>query len=150
MKVVLDTNVLISAFKDEHSYQKRIIDEIIHGRLEAFANRQTLRENRFILNKLIAEYAYKKELETYFTQVVPVDNKRQIRIVADPEDSKIVESAVEAKADYLVTEDQALLELSPFQGVKIVEPIEFWSLYQEQVGEDPWQKWIKFVSNDKR
>lgn len=146
MKVVLDTNVLIDGFKDEYSYQKRIIDEIIHGRIEAFANRQTLRENRFILTKIVDDYAYRKELEEFFTQIVPVDNKRQVHIVADPEDSKIVESAVEAAADYLITEDKALLELSPYQKVKIVTPIEFWSIYEEETGDDPWKKWIKFVS----
>ena len=42
MKVVLDTNVLITAFKDDYSYQKQIIDEIARGRIEAFANSQTM------------------------------------------------------------------------------------------------------------
>ncbi len=146
MKVVLDTNVLISAFKDEYSYQKRIIDEIVAGRISAYANRQTIRENHLILNRLIEDVAYKKELQDFFGQVIPVDNKRQIRLAADPEDSKILESAVEARADYLITEDNALLEENPFQGIKIVQPIEFWSIYEEQQGNDPWQKWIKFVS----
>ncbi len=163
MKVVLDTNVLITAFKDEYSYQKRIINEIVAGRVEAFANHQTLRENRLILNKIVQDYQFKKELDAFFTQVNEVVNRRQIRVVSDPEDNKILESAVEAKADYLITEDRALLELSPFRiagggagagnrggrEVKIVEPIEFWKFYEEQTGNDPWQKWIKFVSGDR-
>lgn len=146
MKVVLDTNVLISGFKDEYSYQKRIIDLIIDGRISAYANKQTLRENHFILNKLVEDFGYKKELQDFFAQVIPVDNKRQIRLAADPEDSKILESAVEARADYLITEDRALLDENPFKGIKIVQPIEFWSIYEEEQGNDPWQKWIKYVS----
>ena len=142
MKVVLDTNVLIDAFKDEYSYQKRIIDEVIRGRIEAFANNQTLRENRLILERLISDSRFKRELESLFSQINSVENHRRINIVSDPEDNKILESAVEAQADFLVTEDKVLLELAQYSGVKIVEPIVFWKTYEESF-EDPWQKWIR-------
>ncbi len=145
MKVVLDTNVFITAFKDEYSYQKRIIDEIIGGRLMAYANRQTLRENHLILRRMINDGAYLKELNNLFAKINVVENRRQIHAVSDKEDNKILESAVEARADFLITEDRALLELNPFRAVKIVEPGEFWVIYEEETGEDPWQKWIKFV-----
>ncbi len=150
MKVVLDTNVLISGFKDEYSYQKQIINEIIAGRIEAFANHQTLRENRFILDKLVEDYSYKQELDKFFSQVNSVHNPRRITIVSDPEDNKILESAVEAGADFLITEDQVLLDLDPFQGIRIVPPIVFWKNYEEDQGNDPWMKWVRFVSGDRR
>lgn len=150
MKVVLDTNVLITAFKDDYSYQKQIIDEVIAGRIEAFANAQTMRENRFILGKLVRDDAYKRELENFFAQVNAVENHRRIRASSDPEDNKILESAAEAHADYLITEDRVLLELNPFGKIKIVQPAEFWSIYSEQTGNDPWHKWVKFVSGDRR
>lgn len=146
MKVVLDTNVLIDAFKDEYSYQKRIIDEIIQGRLEAYANIQTLRENRLILERLITDESYKKELDNFFNQINHVQNRRLVKIVSDSEDNKILESAVEAGADYLITEDKALLEVGNYRDVKVIAPIEFWKMYEEQIGEDPWQRWIKYVS----
>ncbi len=136
---------MITAFKDEYSYQKRIIDEIISGAIEAFANRQTLRENRLILGRLISDDLYRGELENFFGRVIAVENRRKVHAVSDREDNKILESAVEAKADYLITEDRALLELNPFRGVKIVEPAEFWARYQDSRGEDPWQKWVNFV-----
>ena len=53
MKIVLDTNVLINGFKDEHSYEKRIIDAVIAGEIEAYANKQTLQENKLIASQLI-------------------------------------------------------------------------------------------------
>ena len=40
MKIVLDTNVLINGFKDECSYEKKIIDAVVAGEIKAFANRQ--------------------------------------------------------------------------------------------------------------
>ncbi|MHB8871300.1 MAG: putative toxin-antitoxin system toxin component, PIN family [Candidatus Doudnabacteria bacterium] len=149
IRVVLDTNVLITAFKDEYSYQKQIIDEAIKGNIQAFANNQTLRENSFILKKLIHDTEYQKELDRFLSQVNIVQNKRKVHIVSDPEDNKILESALEAKADYLITEDKALLELKKVSGVKIVEPADFWVGYQESTGNDPWKKWVSFVAGDK-
>jgi putative PIN family toxin of toxin-antitoxin system len=143
MKVVLDTNVLIDGFRDEYSYQKRIIDEITAGRMEAAANRQTLRENRLILNRLITDNSYRAEMENFFAQIEEVENRRTIHFVSDPEDNKILESAVESKADYLITEDHSLLEIGMYEGVKIVVPGQFWAMYAEVIDGDPWQKWIR-------
>ncbi len=146
MKVVLDTNVLIDGFKDEHSYEKRIIDEVRKGNIEAFANRQTLQENKLISSKLINNIDYKKELDEFFSQVNWVVNRRQIRIVSDPEDNKILESAVEAKAEFLITSDKVLLELAKYKEIKIVLPIEFWAKYKDQ-DTSKWQEWINFIKN---
>ena len=108
MKIVLDTNVLINGFKDEYSYEKRIINAVIEGEIQAYANRQTLRENKLLSGMRVDSDEYHKELNAFFSQLNLVDNKRQIHIVRDPEDNKILESAVEAKAEYLVTNDNDL------------------------------------------
>ena len=149
LRIVLDTNVLITGFKDDYSYQKQIINEAIAGNLDAFANHETLRENSFILKKLIKDQGYQKELDRFLRQVNIVQNKRRVHLVSDPEDNKILESALEAKADFLITEDKALLELKKVQNVKIIEPADFWVIYQESIGNDPWKKWVSFVSGDK-
>ena len=148
MKIVLDTNVLINGFKDAYSYEKKIIDAVIKGEVEAFANKQTLRENRFISQNLIDDSAYKKELNDFFAQVNDVINRKQIRIVSDPEDNKILESAVEAKADFLVSSDNALLKIEEYGGVKIVTPAEFWAKYKDE-GMDLWKQWTGFIRSQK-
>ena len=74
-------------------------------------------------------------------------NKRQVRAVSDPEDNKILESAVEAKADYLISSDNALLELKKYKHVRIVTPVEFWSKYKDQ-GDSKWLEWINFVKHN--
>ena len=146
MKVVLDTNVLIDGFKDEFSYEKRIIDEVRKGNLEAFANKQTLRENQFIASKIIRQEEYKKELGELYAQINWVENPRRVRVVSDREDNKILESAVEAHAEYLVTSDKALLEIGRYKKVSIVRPIEFWAKYKDE-DSGKWQEWINFIKN---
>lgn len=144
MKIVIDTNVLINGFKDEYSYEKRIIDAVVAGEIEAYANRQTLQENKLISSQLISSDEYQKNLDDFFAQLNWVINRRQIHIVRDPEDNKILESAVQARADFLVTSDNDLLSLNKYQHVKIVSPSEFWVKYKDD-GEDLWKQLTNFV-----
>lgn len=146
MKIVIDTNVLINGFKDEYSYEKKIIDAVIAGEIEAYANRQTLRENKLIARQLIDNDEYQRELNNLFGQINWVVNKRQIRIVREEEDNKILESAVEAGAEYLISSDNDLLQLYEYQNVKIVRPAEFWVKYKDE-GMDWWKAMTNFVKS---
>lgn len=149
MRIVLDTNVLINGFKDEYSYEKKIINAVIAGEMEAYANRQTLQENKLISGKLISSDEYKNQLDEFYSQINWVVNRRQIRIVSDPEDNKILESAVEADADYLITSDNALLSIEKYQNVKITTPAQFWANYKDE-GMDLWKRWSNFVKDQSR
>lgn len=145
MKVVLDTNVIIDGFKDEYSYQKRVINEIIAGNIQAFANHQTMRENKLILSQLIDNDEYRAQLNDFFSQLSIVTNRHQIHVVRDPEDNKILESAVEARADYLITNDNDLLQLEKYESVEIVTPATFWVRYKDE-GQDLWTQWTNFIT----
>ncbi len=145
MKVVLDTNVLIDGFKDEYSYEKRVINEVVAGRIAAFANRQTIQENKLLLHQLLDGTAYVSELNDFFAQVSHVVNRHRIHIVPDEEDNKILESAVEAGADYLITSDRDLLGLGSYQNIAIVKAIDFWAKYKDE-GQEQWNAWASFLT----
>lgn len=148
MKIVLDTNILIDGFKDEYSFEKRIINAVINGEIEVFANKQTLRENKFIASQLINNTEYEIELNKLFNKLNWVINRRKVNIVNDPEDNKILESAVEASADFLITNDNDLLKLNKYQNIKIATPAEFWHEYKDE-GMDLWRKWTSFLTKQK-
>ena len=144
MKIVLDTNVLINGFKDDYSYEKKIIDAVIAGEIEAYANKQTLQENKLIASHLIDSDDYSRDLDSLFAQINWVINRRQIKVVSDSEDNKILESAVEAGAQYLITSDNDLLRLNKHKSVKIVNPAQFWMNYKDE-GMDLWKQWTSFI-----
>lgn len=146
MKIVLDTNVLIDGLRDEYSYQKRIIDEVIAGNIEAFANKQTIQENKLLIRQLVDNMDYEKDLNDFFAQVNYVVNRHHVHVVRDEEDNKILESAVESSADYLVTSDNDLLRLGSYGHVKIVNPTEFWVKYKDEEGDDLWKQWASFIN----
>lgn len=145
MKIVLDTNILINASTDDYNYGNRILDDVIAGKIEAFANRQTVRENRLIVSQKITDQEYASKLEQYFSVIQEVEGER-IHVVEDEEDNKILSSALAAGADYLVTSDWHLLKISEYEGVKIVTPQGFWAEYESETGEG-WQNWINNFMN---
>ncbi len=145
MKVVLDTNVIIDGIKDEHSYEKQIIDAVRNGEIEAYANHQTVQENKLIMRRLIDNPEYESEINDLMAQINHVVNRHQINIVRDPEDNKILESAVEAGAEYLITRDNDLLSLEKYQNAEIVNPSQFWVRYKDE-GNDLWKQWAGFFS----
>jgi len=53
---------------------------------------------------------------------------RAIRVCRDPRDDKFLELAVEGEADIIITGDNDLLTLDPFQGISILTPARFLDL----------------------
>ncbi len=52
------------------------------------------------------------------------------QVPADPKDSPILAGAVQAGADYLVTNDPHLLSLNPYESVRIISMTEYFSMLQ--------------------
>jgi len=48
---------------------------------------------------------------------------QKLSVVRDPDDDKIIECAVEAKAELIVAFDKDLLSLKEYNGIKIIHPI---------------------------
>jgi len=69
------------------------------------------------------------ELESICDIAAP---ERQIAVMmSDPYDNMVLECAVEAKADYIVSGDAHLLDLGEFEGIKIVNSARFLEIMRE-------------------
>lgn len=133
MKVVLDTNVLISAtFWEGEAF--KIIRLIGEKKIECFISKQILEEYIKVANSdELMEKANEKNLSIKLSAMKLieickiVEPSRKIDVVKeDPDDNKIIECAVEAKADYIVTYDaKHILPIKDFEGIRIVSPTEF-------------------------
>ncbi|HYE22337.1 MAG TPA: putative toxin-antitoxin system toxin component, PIN family [Verrucomicrobiae bacterium] len=147
MKVVIDTNLLIDGVADDYNYGNRIIDAVLDGRIEAFANEATLRENRLLSRRKISDEIYLNKLQNFFDAVKKAPRvEERIRASEDRDDNKLLESAVAVSADYLISSDKHLLVLQEYEGVKIVTPSQFWSIFEEESGSS-WDNWVKNFLN---
>jgi len=132
MKIVVDTNVLISATFWSGASSK-IIQKAENRELELISSMDIIDEYYGVLNyKEIQDKIRDKNLEMKETvgKVISVaavvwPKEKLCVIKDDTDDDKIVECAVEGEVDYIVSQDNHLLRLKEFRGIKILSPIEF-------------------------
>ena len=63
--------------------------------------------------------------EDLLAGMIRVSRTSKVHACVDTKDDAFLKLAVDGSADYLVTSDSHLLHLSPFRGVRIVNPAEF-------------------------
>ena len=65
---------------------------------------------------------------------VQVELSGTVRVCRDPDDDELLEIAVVGRADCLVTGDQDLLVLDPFQRIPILTPAGFLATVSQSIG----------------
>lgn len=125
-KVVLDTNVIVSAIgfggKPGQVFLLALEEEIL-----AVTSEVLLAEVQEILIKKLAMSSSDVELiiaeiEDKFEVVAP---KKSLHVVRDEDDNRILEAAREGNCDYIVTGDSDLLDLGKYKKIKILTAEEF-------------------------
>ena len=128
MKVVLDTNVLISAIMFGGK-SRDILGMGISGKIKIALSQDILKELAEVLvdKKFRAPISFVQQTIHELSEIVElviVINKINV-IKNDPDDNRILECAVSAKADYIVSGDSHLLTLKHFKRIKIISPSDF-------------------------
>jgi putative PIN family toxin of toxin-antitoxin system len=62
-----------------------------------------------------------------------VEPKTKISAVSDEPDNRILECAVKAKADFIVSGDSHLLDLKEYKGIRILKPAQFLTLLEKEL-----------------
>ncbi len=124
VKVVFDTNVIIAFAMWQGSAYK--IAHRIHKHVEIFTSKDILEETREVLHRdfKLSENDIEDKISSYLALCKLIDNpKITVSVVAnDPDDNKIIDCAIEARADYIVSYDHHLLDLKVFENIKILKP----------------------------
>ena len=129
-RVVLDTNVLISAALRPHGPPREAVEAVREARGALLFSEQTFDElrSRFLRPKF-DRYVGWQGRAVYLAQLQAVSEWVSIAGAKlgcrDPDDDKLLETALMGAADCLVTGDRDLLEMSPFRDIPIVTPAGF-------------------------
>jgi len=133
MRVVIDTNVLVSAVvkagkpRDVLLYVMQfhtilssipMLKEYKHVLLSSEFDRYMSKEKRTALLTALAG-----------TEIVSIPGS--LRISRDPDDDKVIETALAGSADILITGDKDILALRPCADVAITTPNEFVAEYMQ-------------------
>lgn len=138
MKITVDTNVLISA-TFWNGLSSKILKKAELEEFELVLSDDILNEYLNVLNySEIKDKIDKNNLEVKltieqllnFSEIVTPKVKLN-EVKEDPSDNIILECALEGKVDYIVSQDNHLLKLKEFRGIKILKPDEFLSVFAD-------------------
>jgi len=132
MKIVLDTNVLISGiFFTGPPYQ--ILKAWQEGKIKITASEEILSEYQRLAEELSIQFPTVNidrilELITIHAEVVDASDF-QITICEDPDDNKFIACALASKSKIIVSGDKHLINISGYEGIQVVKPREFSEKY---------------------
>ena len=131
-RIVIDTNVLISALLNPNGTPRRVVDTVVESciLLESEACLKEL-ETRLAKRKF-QKYLSITDRSMFMTflrnhsQLITV--KHCTEICSDSDDNKFLELSVSGQGKYLITGDKDLLVIGEYEGIKILTPSQFLDL----------------------
>jgi len=122
MKVVFDTNILVSALVFPGGRADIALRRIIEERDRLLLSKPILDELLGILARKFSRDAEELAHVAVFLSdlSVGVKPRRKLAILTDEPDNRILECAVSGSADAIVTGDKALLDLKTFRKVRLL------------------------------
>jgi putative PIN family toxin of toxin-antitoxin system len=129
LRIIIDTNVIISAFLKPRSLPRRVLQTTLQDHTLLLSIALFLELEERLLSSKFDRYVSRKVREE-FLQSLPslaayVTVTTNITDCRDPKDNKFLALAVDGHADLIITGDHDLLALKPFRGIDILAPGNF-------------------------
>lgn len=125
MRVVFDTNVLVSALLFENSVPAQAFFLALNNGEVLISTALISELHEVIYRPKFDKYITNAQREDFMLSLVEtcelIDITENIDVCRDPKDSIILELAVSGKAKVIVTGDSDLLVLNPFRKIDILE-----------------------------
>ena len=134
MKAVFDTNIFISAFIIPGSQGEKAFLLARQRRFELYTSVPILTETANKLREKFnqSEEDIKEALKMISRAAEVLKPSIKLDVLEDVPDNRILECAVEAEADIIVTGDRHLLKLKKFQGIPVVRLVDFLRMFPEE------------------
>ena len=133
MRVVLDTNILVSAFIFPGGPPEAAYRLALEGRVELVTSRPLLLElGRVLTEKFGWETGRVDEVVAQVARLAHVVRPTETvsEISADPSDDRVLEAAAEGGAEVIVSGDRHLLRLGSWRTVRIEPAAKFLTQFQ--------------------
>lgn len=142
MLVVIDTNAFVSAAAGPRGRLGRLLDHLESGVYDLLYSADLLAELREVLDRPRVRRGLSIRDEDVATLLALIHRRgvfvvpsRVITACRDPDDNRLLEVAVEGRADIIVTGDEGLLILHSFESIPIVRPAEFLRMLEEHASQ---------------
>ena len=130
MRLVLDTNVLVSAILSPASISAKILNWGEDNGVILYST-ATLTEVLSVLGRSkFSKYIDHDDIDGLSIRIKTVwlfvEILNQVQLCRDPKDDKFIDLALNGKASHLITGDSDLLVLNPVENTSIINPRTFW------------------------
>lgn len=138
LKVVIDTNILVSAILNPKGTPAKIVKAWFKNRFIVVISQFSLQEIERVLHyehiqkiKHISE----DEIHKLVTEIIKTSELIQVSstieiIKTDIADNQVLATAVDGQTTYIISGDHHLLDLGEFRGIKILKPADFLNVLQ--------------------
>lgn len=129
MRFVFDTNVLISALLLAESRPAQALNMAEKNGIILYSVTTLTEMNEVLSRPKFARYIDEEQITGFLARIhrswQEIQPLQTIQACRDPKDDKFLEVAVNGDATHIITGDQDLLELHPFQGIQIITPAQY-------------------------
>jgi len=128
-RLVIDTNVFISAVVFPNSVPRQAVDEAIEHDT-VLLSESTMHELTGVLSRSkFDRYIRVEQRALFLAQLAGVAEFvsviQLVRECRDPKDDKFLEVAANGRADVIISGDEDLLAMNPWRGVEILTPSDY-------------------------
>jgi hypothetical protein len=135
-RVVIDTNVFVSATILPRSVPRQAVDRALNDGIMLLSEATLGELTETLFRRRFDDYVSVKERELLLAQLAStaefVQIIRRVHECRDPKDDKILEVALNGRADIIITGDSDLLALSPWRGIAILRPAQYLGQQSDQ------------------
>ncbi|MCI8642878.1 MAG: putative toxin-antitoxin system toxin component, PIN family [Lachnospiraceae bacterium] len=131
MKIVIDTNVLISGVFFG-GFPRKILSAVVGKEITACATSEIINEYEEIIQEMINRkqgHINKSILSPLIKTMEIIEPITQVEICRDPDDNKFLGCARDSHALYIVSGDKDLLVINEYEKIKIVTAKDFCEQY---------------------
>ncbi len=125
VKVVLDTNVVISAAISTDGTPAKIFELLLEGMIINYTTQEIIDEIEEVIKRFYIDDEFRKFIVENFRDCSIIINASfNEGIVSDKADNKFINCALTVRAD-IISGDKHLLELGNYKGITIYNPKQF-------------------------
>jgi len=130
VRIVLDTNVLVSALISIGTPPSLLYEAWAQGEFQLITSRAQIKElTRVLAYERLRPYIDPADAETLAETIdaaaVVVESLPETKVAADPDDNVILATAITGHAELIVTGDKShLLSLGSVEGIPVITPRE--------------------------
>jgi putative PIN family toxin of toxin-antitoxin system len=127
LRVVLDTNVVVSGLLHQKGAPAAILDAATSKQFRCYISEPLLDEYREVLTRAylgLDQYRATRFIGDLREVAIPVVPRKRVAVARDPDDDRVLECALEAGADFIVTGNIRDFP-AHFHGVRVITPRDF-------------------------